>query len=112
MSISRNIFNGDFSFTLRDASGAVLEEKNVTIANCGHDKINGANIAANIGDFDNGVLDNVWTISGDHQFHWDGFFRDGLLIHNPLISHTHHVMLTQTQPGEVYMAMIYAKGKF
>ena len=74
---NRNIFNGDFTISVKDADGNVVDTKSVTVDNqaC-KNSIKADNIVTD-GEFDSSSLDAQWTASGS-TFHWDGYMREGL----------------------------------
>ena len=86
--LSRKIFNGNFTISVKDANGNTLKSENVSIDNSA---CKAAQWQANIanGNFDPApnkeqtqVLDPSWTFGSEWQFHWDGYYFNGVLLKN------------------------------
>ena len=105
--IERNIFNGDFAFTIKDAQGNVRKQTNLTISNqnC-HQSVAGSDIVVD-GDFDNGILSSEWNVVDEYDFHWDGYMVDALRV-KKMTTVELDVSGTMTD-GEMYSSWFYAQ---
>ena len=107
-SMRRNLFNGEYTINVRSGkSGELVESRNISIANknciqmkeqdfgliwiqnfqyqlfsLNHLRSLEQDNLIEDGDFDDDELSSEWQINGDYKLHWDGYLRNGLLLHD------------------------------